>query len=142
MKQSEKMKELLAQQLKLNHLRPGNPNPIPQHSLCERQVDAMSKEELIQIISAEDFWFIEDNSVVYICWTKDETIEEATTRHAAEVASMKEWTDSITRVQQLIDAEKLAMKNAKKILDSRYTDPEYIEFLRMQAKMKERGLVE
>ena len=142
MKQSEKMKDLLAQQRKLNDNRPSKPSQVVQYVLHEKSVDNLSKNELIKIIAEEDYWFAGDDDYITICWNKYETPEQTTARHQAEIVKMKEWTDSIARVQQLIDAEQIAMKNAKKILDARYSDPEYIEYLRMQAKMKECGFIE
>lgn len=141
MKKSEKMKKLEQAMRKLNDTRPSKPNPIFQSVVHSEDVDEMSKEALIAVISTKQYWFSFCDDYGSICWRDTETTEQTNKRYEKEVAEMTRWEDAVARTIKLIDEERIAMKNAKKILDARYSDPEYIDYLRMQTKMKERGLV-
>ena len=141
MKQSEKLKTLEKAMRTLNDTQPQKPNPKMLSHTHHEDMEYMSKTALISAISENDYWFSFGDDCGFICWESQETEAQANARYEKEVEKMNKWNEDVDRINRLIDEERIAMKNAKKILDARYSDPEYIDYLRMQTKMKERGLV-
>jgi hypothetical protein len=81
-----------------------------------------------------------DVTVRCVYFTRSETQAEYDQRYAQYLAKMDAWYKERERffadLKQWEDNE----RKQKEERDLKYKDPEYIEFLRLKAKMKERGL--
>ena len=86
-------------------------------------------------------FFVNTWGTVSICITIPETDVEMQTRIGEETRAKEKWENEKKEHEDLIAKLKADQEEEKKKRDEKFKDPEYIEFLRMQKKMKERGFV-
>lgn len=86
-------------------------------------------------------FFVDTWGTVSVCITIPETDVEMQTRIGEETRAKEKWENEKKEHEDLIAKLKADQEEEKKKRDEKFKDPEYIEFLRMQKKMKERGFV-
>lgn len=77
------------------------------------------------------------------CWLSFNTPETWTdyyVRYDKFLSDLSAWKDAMKKHEESVKAWEDLQRQNKKIKDARYNDPEYIEYLRLKAKMKEKGL--
>ena len=114
---------------------------------CSFDVDVISKEKIIHILQTypEASFESDYDGDVFLVHEKMETQEEHDARVLKEERAVEQWqkeyaawleANERTREEKIKKAREEKLARAEK-----YKNPEYIEFLRLQAKMKEQGFI-
>lgn len=86
--------------------------------------------------------FDADGAPIRLQYQELESDEQYAARIRQEEYAVEVWEKEFRKHQEFLNQELAAKKQAKKDKDLKYKDPEYIDFLRKQAIMRERGYIE
>ena len=86
-------------------------------------------------------FFVNTWGIVSICIAIPETDVQMQARINKEIQAKEKWEIKKKEHQDLVAKLKSHREEERKNRDEKFKDPEYIEFLRMQKKMKEKGFV-
>ena len=107
-----------------------------------------SKSELLNCLNAEIpnnasnlGYFIDAFDDLNICFSVPETDDEMKARIEKETQNKKEWYLKKQQHEKLVGILQEEFEKQKQKRDEKFKDAEYIEFLRLQKKMKEKGYV-
>lgn len=110
-------------------------------------VDLYPKKDIIKILQnyPEAYFEVDYDGDVFLSYDEEETMEQRDERVLNEQRAVEQWQKEYA--EWLENNERIREENAKKAEEERrsraekYKNPEFIEFLRLQAKMKEQGLI-
>lgn len=104
----------------------------------------LSNEEVIKLLMQFPDGSIRGDSYdeVYFDYARLETDEEYIKRIADEEARLKKYEADLAAYELAVEAEKEAVELKKSAKDAKYQDHEYIEFLRLLKKLKDKGIID
>lgn len=110
-------------------------------------VDTTPREDIIKILlNYQGAWFEASyDGDVFLMYDEEETMEQRDERVLNEQRAIEQWHKEYA--EWLENNERIREEKTKKAEEERrsraekYKNPEFIEFLRLQAKMKEQGLI-
>jgi len=107
-------------------------------------LDLTSREELIKLLveAPNNYYFHSDyDGGVFLKYSVKETDTQMKDRIAKESEQVLQWKQEYADWLAKQEEDKRAKAAAKEAYQAKFQDPEYIDFLRLQSKMKEKGYI-
>jgi hypothetical protein len=112
-----------------------------QHIETLRSIEDLTPEEIYEGLKAGGTLTCDYDENVHLSCNRVESEEEYSNRIHREKMMLARWTVAREDFRSKIAALEAKASAERQDKNNKYKDPEYIEYLRIQSKLKERGVI-